>query len=145
MYEADEKDMHILEVLKKNSHLSIGKISRKTGIPVATVHNRIKKLSNAGVIKCYTIEIDPAKLGKKMVAYVMVKATRKSDHSMLLHKIIKHELVEEGAMVTGEFDLIFKVRVKDMDDLNNVVVRYMRTLDEVSETRTYVAYESVSK
>ena len=143
MYELDEKDIHILDVLKKNSHLSIGKISRKTGIPIATVHHRIQKLTGNGIIRSYTIDIDEVKLGRKMIAFVMVKVAKKSDQSVLLHKIVKHDLVKEGAMITGEFDLIFKVRVKDMDDLNNLVVKYIRGLEEVAETRTYVSYEYV--
>ena len=145
MYELDEKDMQILEVLKQNSHLSIGKIARKTGIPIATVHHRIKKLKTNGIIKRYTIEVDHVKLGRKMIAYVMVKAMRKADQSVLLHTIAKHDHVEEGAMITGEFDLVFKVRVKDIDELNAVVIKYMRTLDEVAETRTFVSYEIVEK
>jgi DNA-binding Lrp family transcriptional regulator len=145
MYELDEKDMQILEVLKQNSHLSIGKIARKTGIPIATVHHRIKKLKTNGIIKRYTIEVDQVKLGRKMIAYVMVKAMRKADQSVLLHTIAKHDHVEEGAMITGEFDLVFKVRVKDIDELNAVVIKYMRTLDEVAETRTFVSYEIVEK
>jgi DNA-binding Lrp family transcriptional regulator len=145
MYEIDEKDMQILEVLKKNSHLSIGRISKKTGIPIATVHNRIKKLKANGIIERYTIDIDQVKLGRKMVAFVMVKAMRKADHSEVLHKIVKHEHIEEGAMITGEFDLLFKVRVREIDELNELVTNYMRKMDEVAETRTYVVYEIVEK
>jgi DNA-binding Lrp family transcriptional regulator len=107
MYELDEKDTQILEVLKENSHLSIGQIARKTSIPIATVHNRIKKLRANGIIKRYTIDLDQVKLGRKIVAYVMVKAMRKADQSILLHTIAKNEHVEEGSMITGEFDLVF--------------------------------------
>ncbi len=145
MYEIDEKDMQILAIMKQNSHLSIGKIAKKSGIPAATVHNRIKKLRGEGIIRNYTIAIDKAKLGLKMVAYLMVKAVRKADHEEILQKIGKYELVDEGAMITGEFDLIFKVHAKDIDDLNNLVTGQLRKLNEVAETRTYVAFKTLEK
>jgi Lrp/AsnC family transcriptional regulator for asnA, asnC and gidA len=102
-------------------------------------------LRENGVIKAYTIVINPEALGRKMVAFVMIKATQKADQAALLYQISKHDLVQEGSMLTGEFDLIFKVRVKDMDELNGFVVKYLRTIDEVAETRTMLSYENVEK
>ncbi len=145
MHDIDEKDMEILRVLKQNSQFSIQKISKRTGIPVATVHNRIKKMKESGIITGYTIRINPVKLGRKMTAYVLVKATQKADQSILLHEIASYEHVEEGSMVTGEFDFLFKLRVKDMDELNKFVITYLRLLPTVAETRTMISYENVEK
>lgn len=144
-YEMDDKDSTILEVLKRNSQLSIGKISKRTNIPVATVHNRIKKMKENGIIAGYTIRINPEKLGKKMVAYVMVTAVQKADQSVLLREIATHAFVEEASMITGEFDLIFKIRIKDIEELNAFVIKYLRTLDQVAETRTMISYENIEK
>jgi len=141
----DEKDNEILRVLKQNSQFSIQKISKRTGIPVATVHNRIKKMKENGIIAGYTIKVNTAKLGRKMTAYVLVKATQKADQSVLLREIASYEHVEEGSMVTGEFDLIFKLRVNDMDELNKFVIKYVRLLPNVAETRTMISYEDVEK
>lgn len=143
--EIDDRDHAILDVLKENSALSIGKIARKTGIPIATVHNRIKRMKAQGIIAKYTVKLDAAKLGKKMVAYVLIKAAAKSDHIKLLHAISKHAAVEFGSAVTGAFDLIIVVRVADVDELNGVVLKYLRTFDAVAETQTMIAFESVEK
>lgn len=145
IYEIDEKDSAILEVLKRNSQFSIQKISKKTGIPVATVHNRIKKMKEEGIIESYTIKLNPEKMGRKMTAYVMVKAVQKADQSLLLKEISSYERVVEGSMITGEFDLIFKVFVKDMEELNAFVIKYLRLLDQVAETRTMISYENIEK
>ncbi|MBN2478431.1 Lrp/AsnC family transcriptional regulator [Candidatus Micrarchaeota archaeon] len=143
MYQPDEKDFDILRVLLKNSHLSIQKISKKTGIPIATVHHRIKKLKEQGIIDHYTIKINMEKLGRKMTAYILVKAMPRADHSIILKEVGNHGLIEEGSMITGEFDLIFKAIIKDMDELNTVVVKYMRSLETIAETRTMISYENV--
>lgn len=133
----------LLAVLKENSQLSIQKISKNTGIPVATVHNRIKRMKENGIIAGYTIKIDKTKVGRKMTAYVLVKTAQKANQGDILHKIVKHGVVEEGSMITGEFDLIFKVCVKDMEELNGFVVKYLRLMGEVAETRTTISYENV--
>lgn len=141
----DEKDYSILETLKSNSSLSIKQISKKTLIPVATVHNRIKKMKANGIITGYTIKIDKAKLGKKMVAYVLIKAIPKADHIEMLEKIVKHDAVEDGSAITGAFDLILKIRLADIDELDKFVLKYLRTFAEVGETQTMIAYRNISK
>ena len=133
MIHFDDKDDSIIEVLKENSSLSIQEIARKTGIAIATVHNRIKRLKSEGVIKKYTIVIDKAKLGRKMVAYVLIKATPKSDH------------IEDGSAITGEFDIILKVRVADIDELDKFVLKYLRTFNDVAQTQTMIAFENKTK
>ena len=145
MTQIDEKDHAILDVLKENSSLSIQQISRKTAIPVATVHNRIKRLKAHGVIKKYTIVIDKAKLGKKMVAYILIKAMPKIDQPALLEKLMKNEFVEDGAAVTGQFDLIVKVRVADINELDWFVLKHLRTFDEISQTQSMIAYRNITK
>ena len=141
----DHKDDAILQVLKENSSLSIQQIAKRTGIAVATVHNRIKRLRAEGVIKKYTIVIDKAKLGRNMVAYVLIKAMPKTDHITLLHHIIKHDLVEDGSAITGEFDLILKIRIADVDELDKFVLKHLRTFNEISQTQTIIAFQNIYK
>ncbi len=145
MIDLDEKDDHILEVLKHDSSLSIQQISRKTSIPIATVHHRLKKLKKDGIIKRFTIVLDKAKLGRKMAAYVLVKATPKSDHIVLLHELIKHDFVEDGSAITGEFDIILKVRIADIDELDRFVLKHLRTFNEIAQTQTMIAFQNIVK
>lgn len=141
----DEKDYGILEVLKLNSSLSIKQISKKTGIPIATVHNRIKRMKDKGIITGYTINIDKAKLGKKMVAYVLIKAAPKADHIDILEKVVKHEAVEDGSAITGAFDVILKIRLSDIEELDKFVLKYLRTFAEIAETQTMIAFRNIVK
>ena len=141
----DEKDRLILETLRANSSLSIQKISRKTGIPIATVHHRLKRLRAEGVIRKYTIVIDHTKFGKRLVAHVLIKATPKSDHIALLQKLMKHELVEDGSAITGAFDVMIKVRVADVDELDRFVLKYLRTFDDIATSETMIAFRNIVK
>lgn len=141
----DDKDLAIIDELKKDSRLSEKKLAKLTRIPMTTVHNRVRKLVDGGVITRYTIRLDGAKLGLPIVAFVMVRASAKADQKKLLHYVSAKPEVSEAAMITGEFDILFKARVASMEDLNRLVVQDLRRSELVSETRTMISYETVEK
>ena len=145
----DKKDEQIIEILKENSKLSTQQISKKTSIPITTVHNRIKKLEKEGVIKRYTLELDNKKLGKDIAAYInivvdyrLLKEKNLSQHE-LARKLKQHEFVEEAAMITGGTDLIIKVRVKNLDQLDNFVTKYLRNIEGIEKTQTMVILNEI--
>lgn len=139
----DERDLVLLEELGKDAKLSEQKLARKTGIPMTTVHNRLRKLRGLGVIRKYSIRLDYAKLGRPLVAYVLVKVTPGASQQEVLEKIAKTPHVCETAMITGEFDIIFKARIASMDELNAMVVQKLRMQKTVSDTRTMISYETI--
>ena len=146
----DEKDRRILEVLLENSDLSIQKISKKTGIPITTGHNRIKRLKKNGVIRNYTVNLDYHKLGKNILAFVLVHVDQKSmadtglTHNEVLRAFRKNRAVEEASLITGTADLLLKVRFDDLDQLTDFVVKDMRGKDTfVSGSQTLIVLRSL--
>ena len=140
----DKKDMKVLEVLKRNAKLSTQQISRKTGIPITTVHHRIKKMEKDEVIRGYTAVVDSKKLGKKISAYIMIKVgyamlreSKISQHE-LARKLKSHPFVEEASMLTGETDILLKVRVRDVEEMDEFITKYLRNIVGVEETHTWV-------
>lgn len=147
----DEKDGKLLEILAKNCKMSTFEISKKTGMPVTTVHNRIKRLEAAGVITGYSAITDKKKLGKNIVGYVMITVAyhtapgKPISQVELTKKLASLEEVEEASIVTGETDVILKIRVKDIDDLNNFVIERLRKIEGIRRTRTLIALQSFQK
>ena len=138
----DEIDLKILDILEEDSRLSTHKISKKTLIPVTTVNNRIKKLRNKGVIKKYTIEIDKSKLGYNLLAYIFINLSNtelkvsgmKVDD--LIKMIRKNPNIESVEHVTGNIDMVLKMQVKSVDDLNDYVVNTLVSYRGVEKTNT---------
>ena len=141
----DEKDFAIIDELKKNSKFSEKKIAKKTNIPMTTVHNRIKKLRELNIIENYTIKLNYTKLGMPLTAYVLLKTMPGVDQKEMLFKISKMPNIREVAMITGEFDILFKVKVKSMEELNKTVVQTLRKQKTVGETRTMISYKTIEK
>ena len=145
----DEKDEKILKLLRENSKLTSQQISKKLLIPITTIHNRIKKLEKEGIIKRYTLELDNKKLGKDIAAYInivvdyrLLKEKNLSQHE-LARKLKQHEFVEEAAMITGGTDIIIKVRVKNVDQLDNFVTKYLRNIEGIEKTQTMVILNEI--
>ena len=119
-------------------------IARKTRIPITTVHNRIKKLEKEGVIKGYTVDLDNKKVGKPIAAYVLVtvdyrrlKELKRSEYE-LAQQLLRHPAVESSAMITGAADIIIKLRVGSVDELNEFVTVYLRNVEGVEKTQTAI-------
>jgi len=140
----DDKDKKILDVLKENSKLSTQQISKKISIPITTVHNRMKKLEGEGIIKKYSVVLDYKKIGKPISAFVLINVDYKllkqikKTQDELTKKLKLHSLVEEASKITGGTDLIIKIRVKDVDELDDFVTMYLRNLDGIDKTQTMV-------
>lgn len=145
----DEKDLIILEELRTNSKQRTSRISKKTGIPITTVHNRIKKLEKEGIIKNYTVNIDYEKLGKNIFARILVSVEYKTRDGKRLHQLdiarkiralIGVELVE---IVTGTTDMVVRVRATDIKELNDFVINKLREIDGVDKTQTMIVLNCV--
>jgi Lrp/AsnC family transcriptional regulator for asnA, asnC and gidA len=140
----DEKDLALIEELRKDSGLSEAKLAGKTSIPMTTVHNRLRKLRGLGVIRGSTILLDYAKLGRPLTAYVLIKAAPGADSKLMLSHVSSMPGVCEAAVVAGaEFDIIFKIRAASIDTLNSMVVDGLRKQKSVIDARLMVSYERI--
>ena len=145
----DEKDLRVLDELKENAKRTTSQISKRVNLPITTVHNRIKKLEKLGIIKRYTVELDYKKLDKPMTAYVMVQVIYMlpSGIKVMQEDVAKHikglpgvELVE---LLTGTTDIMVKVRVKDVDELNDFIIRKLRKIEGVDKVQTSVVLSKI--
>ncbi|MEK6948581.1 MAG: Lrp/AsnC family transcriptional regulator [Nanoarchaeota archaeon] len=140
----DKKDLAIIEVLKYNSNLSTQKIAKKTNIPITTVHNRIKKLEKEGIIEGYTIKLNNKKIGKAIAAYILITVDykllneQKISQYELAKKLKSNPNVEEASVLTGAADIIIKIRVSDIDQLNEFVTKQLRNINGIEKTQTAV-------
>jgi len=128
----DKKDNVILGVLKANSRQSVRDIAKRTKLRPSTVHNRIKKLTDEGIIRNFTIRVDNEKTGKNFVVYVLVKTIRNIPNSFF-----NQEDIEETYGITGGYDLILKCRFNGIEDFNKFILK-LREIDGVTETLTMI-------
>jgi len=143
----DAADESILEELQKNAKASLRQLARRLGIPLTTIYSRIGRLERNGIIRKYTVEIDWKRLGYGINAYIFVyvdhprlKAARKTQKD-IVRMLAGLPFVEIAEIVTGDADIIMKVRAKDTGDLGRLLMRYVQNIDGVEKTKTFVSIE----
>ena len=76
--QVDKMDLKLMDYLKENGRDKISSISAKLDIPRATVFERMKKLTNEGIIRNYTLNLDYEKIGFSVMAYILINFDSKS-------------------------------------------------------------------
>ena len=137
----DEKDKTILDLLQQDASLSTYKITKKTGIPQTTVLNRMRKLKQENIIRKYTIDIDWKKLGMNNKALIFVKVDknieqRNSKVGEIEEKISKYPLVLNVKRLMGKYDFMIELVCRDIDELNDFLIKKIRSLPQIADTET---------
>jgi DNA-binding Lrp family transcriptional regulator len=145
----DTIDIEILELLQKNGRMSISDISKQVGKGISTIHARIKSLYEEGYIKQFTAMLDPIKIGKGTLAFILItvryRVPGKDDtlsQREFCREIAEHPYVQDVHVLSGEYDVLLKVRTKDIDELNGFIVDFLRQIPAVDKTLTMFAMDS---
>ncbi|MEM2094990.1 MAG: Lrp/AsnC family transcriptional regulator [Candidatus Caldarchaeum sp.] len=142
----DEKDRKIIEELVENAEQSITELAAKLRIPRTTVQERVKRLKQLGVIKKYTIQVNYAKLGKPATAFILISFEQGAmSQKKLAQEIAKLPEVVEAHLITGEWDILVKVRTDSMQSIGSLVVDKLRTMEGVGKTMTCVSFSAVKE
>lgn len=145
----DDTDQKILTALRRNSKLSYRGLAKTLMMPITTVHHRIRKLEQQGVIKRYTINVNNTKLGRTVCAYILLRVdystlkSRNISQQSLALKLKQRDDVEDAALITGIRDIILKVRAHSIDELNQLVTKDLRTMAGVKSTETLVVLDEL--
>ena len=143
-YKLDDKDKKIIEILKEHGDYTTRQIAKKTLIPPTTVNNRIRKLKKDGVIKRFTIDLDPYKVDKGFAAYVLISANlnllkeKKKTQYDLAQEIKRFYFVENVDIVSGGTDLIAFVRVRDVEEFDKVLLGQLQLLEGIDRTQSLI-------
>ena len=143
----DEKDKAIMTELQQDVKATTGKIAKRTRIAVTTVHNRIKRFEREGVITKYEPLLDYARIGYGIHALVFIVASSKLgdgkpvDQQALAKCANRLDGVKNARILTGEYDLVLDVRVKDIPSLNNILIKELRKIPGVEKTQTMLVLE----
>lgn len=143
----DNKDEIIIKELKKNSRNTTKQISKNVNIPRVTVHDRIEKMKEKNIIKSFTTIINYQKIGLTTKAFIFVSFLHNTNVSQreLAERISKIKGVYEVHIISGEYDLLLKVRGKSLEEIGKLVVDKLRDLKGVGRTLTMACFETVKE
>ena len=125
-------DYKIIDILAKDSSTTFVDIAKRIGVSDATIHIRVRRLRDLGIIGNFTISVDNNRLGYDHLAFMGINvepgfAEEVSDGLSLYQEVLEiHEM-------HNRFDLLLKIRATDLEDLRDIVVNKIRRLPHILE------------
>ena len=119
----DDRDKHILALLQENGRATLGEIAERVGLASSSVHDRVRKLEQSGVIRGYRAEIDPEAVGLFVTALVSVMPLDPRQPDDLPDRVLEFPEVEDCHSVAGPENYILKVRTRTTNDLEDLLRR----------------------
>jgi len=148
----DEKDLAILLLIQADSKLTAKQIARKTGVPLTTVFAKIKRMEEQGIIRGYRAIVAPEKLGAGTAAFILASVSyrEKADDAPVSQRAVAEEIakfpeVQEVHIITGDWDLLVKLRAENVEAVGKFVVDKLRLIKGLEKTLTCMVFETVKE
>jgi DNA-binding Lrp family transcriptional regulator len=145
----DEKDMAILALVQRDCKLTAREIARKIDSPITTVFAKIRRMEERGVIKEYRAVLDPKKLDCGTTAFILASVTygvrneeKPFSQRERAAEIAKFPEVQEVHIITGDWDLLIKLRAESVDTIGQFVIDKLRFVKGIEKTLTCMVFET---
>jgi len=143
--ELDAKDARIVAMLKVDSRASTQAIADALGMPRVTVHDRIRRLQERGVVRRFTVELGKEELGWSLHAFILANwagERGQTDRRDVAQEICSMPFVVGCHIVTGQWDFIIEVLARNMEDLGDSILDGLSAVPGVGHTQTLVSFYS---
>jgi Lrp/AsnC family leucine-responsive transcriptional regulator len=148
----DEKDMAILALIQENSKLTAKQIAKKIDAPITTVFAKTKRMEELGVIKGHRAILASEKLEAGTAAFLLASVSyrAKADDLPISQRTVAEEIakfpeVQEVHIITGDWDLLVKLRAESVDAVGKFVVDKLRLIKGLEKTLTCMVFETVKE
>ena len=139
-FKLDETDHQILDILIENTRTPFTDIAKKLEISAGTVHVRVKKMEEAGIITGSSLTLDYKKLGYSFIAYVGIFLHKTSQTQFVLERINEIPFVTVAHVTTGKFNIFCKIRARDTSHAKEIIYQ-IDDIDGVTRTETMISLE----
>lgn len=139
-YEIDEIDKTILMFLIENTRMPFTEIAKKMNVSAGTIHVRVKKLEEAGIIKGTTLITDYDKMGYQFVAYLGLLLTKTNKIQSVLDELYKIPNVTVAHIVAGKYNVFCKIRARDTNHAKELIFM-IDQIEDVLRTESMISLE----
>ncbi|WP_278353515.1 Lrp/AsnC family transcriptional regulator [Chryseobacterium gleum] len=144
MDQLDDKDLQLLRLLQKNAKLTVKELAKEVNLSASPVFERVKRLEQEGFVKRYAAVLDAEKLNRGFTVFCQIKL-KIHDRSVgydFVKEILEIEEVAECYNISGDFDFLLKVQVRDMKHYQDFVFNKLGSVDSIGSTHsTFVMAE----
>ncbi len=143
--EIDTLDKQILSILMRDATIPYTEIAKELIISGGTVHVRMKKLQEMGVVVGVNLIISPARIGYDICAFLGIFLEKGSEYNKAVEEMRKIQEIVELHYTTGQYSMFAKIICKDTLNLRQVLNEKIQAIPGVQRTETFISLEESIK
>ena len=138
----DDTDRLIVDALRADGRMSMRTLAAHLHISRANAYTRVARLERDGVITGYAALVDPVRYGYGLSAYVYLDIAQRTWKSVR-RQLLEMPEVDQVALISGEHDILVRVRTRDAASLRDVVLTRLQDMPQVRATQTVLIFEEL--
>lgn len=139
-YQLDEIDKKILDFLVENTRMPFTEIAKQMDVSAGTIHVRVKKMEDAGIILGSSLNIDYGKLDYHFTAFIGILLTKSNRTQEVLKELATIPNVVEASVISGKYNIFCKVRAKNTEDAKRIIYQ-IDDIQDVMRTESMISME----
>jgi Lrp/AsnC family transcriptional regulator, regulator for asnA, asnC and gidA len=140
-YEIDNTDLKILEILMQDAKKPFTEVAKKVFVSQGTVHVRMNKMEEAGIVEKTTLRINYAKIGYDITAFIGIYLEKSALYDQVLAKLKEIPEVTNIHYTTGNYSMFVKIHCRDTNHLKEVLHDKMQQVEGIDRTETMISLE----
>lgn len=146
MHTIDDIDLKILSILMKDARKPYTEVAKELFVSAGTVHVRMRKLEEMGLVKSYNVQLDHQKLGYDITAFLGIYLNKSSQYDVVAKQLAAIPEIVDVHYTTGIYSMFVKLICRDTEHLRKVLMDKIQKLEEITRTETFISLqESISR
>lgn len=140
-YEIDNIDLKILDILLKNAKKPFTEVAKQVFVSGGTVHVRMKKLEDLGIVEGTTLKLDYSKLGYDITAFLGIYLAKSALYDEVISELKQIPEIINVHYTTGNYSMFAKIHCKDTQHLKDVLHDKIQKVEGIVRTETMISLE----
>ena len=137
----DKLDLQIIQHMMDDSMISYADLGKKLFVSGGTIHVRIKKLQEAGIVKGFRLNADLKKLGYDVIAFIGIYLKESSLYDSVAKELQKLPEIVRLNYTTGNYSMFAEIACRDIVQLKNVLHDELQKIKGIERTETFISLE----
>lgn len=144
-FDLDDLDIHILNILMGDATVPYTEIAKRLSVSGGTIHVRMKKMQDQGVVKGSYLTINPQKIGYDVCAFLGIYLEKGSQYKDAVKMLKEVKEIVELHYCTGAYSIFAKIICRDTNHLREILNEKIQEIEGIQRTETFISLEESIK
>ncbi len=141
-HHVDILDQQILRALSNDARTPYAEMAKQFGVSAGTIHVRVEKMRQSGIIEGTKIKINERKLGYDVCCFIGIILKSAKDYDKVIAKLNEFPEVVEAYYTTGNYSIFTKVMTHNIEELHTVLAGKIQGIEEIQSTETLISMQN---